>query len=115
MQQWHVWLAKLVILDALTSTYDFPEEKKTELNKAFQLLKSNAAMDQAVNNLKLREALKQTAQAANQSQLPPAGSSEEPSSDKNLQISDREATKEEAVAGTPQQEEIQPIEEAQNG
>jgi hypothetical protein len=93
-------LARLCVLSALYETYELPEETKQEISMAFQMLKTNAAMVEAMNNMAMRQ--KMQTMSSPQQQIP----QEEPP---QQQISQGQPTREEAVEGTPQ-EEMQPEE-----
>jgi len=96
-------LAMLVVLDSLFQTYPGSDEKKEEIGKAFEMLKTNAALEQVARNMKIKSSLAPAPQIPGAAQPPQSGP---PVQDKQppTNISDSQIQPESAKVGTPQQE-----------
>jgi hypothetical protein len=103
-------LARLCIQDALMETYELPDDRKEEIGRAFEILKQNAALEQAIANTQMKRQLAemtggvpQQPQAGQQvGALPAPGMGEEP----QQQMTPGEPSEEESLAGTPEGPEI---------
>jgi len=105
-------LARLCVVDAMMDTYELPEDRKEEISRSFEILKQNAAMEQALINMNLKAKLAQaTGHMAPPQAAPQLGQSQgmpTPGMGEDIpqQMSDGEPSEEEAVQGTPMGPEI---------
>jgi len=104
-------LGRLVVQKSLFKTYEMPDESKEEIARAFDLMTTNAAMQEALINLSLRGKL-QSASAPPEAAMPgqeaPVGMGGQSAEAPPQQMAPGEPTEEEAIQGTPFEEELTP-------
>lgn len=92
-------LVKLVASEGLMETYDMDDERKEELKKAYQILKENAALQQAMANMQMKMQMQQMGQP----QMPAPGGGGGPDQAPPQQAMVGEPSKEVGYEGTPQE------------